>query len=176
MLEIPLTQGLTALVDDEDGDLVRRYTWHAVTAKRHGLQYARTNVPKSGGGYTSRYMHAIIFPASLGFVIDHKNGNGLDNRRANMRHLRRGQNAWNLRPRPNRTGYTNVQRLKSGRYRARLSVGGYRVQIGIYATPEEAAEAAADAELRYRGIQHRAALYGGETVEREPDVGLVGPK
>lgn len=81
-IEIPLTRGMTALIDKEDIALVSQYRWYAHRGTR--TWYARTDV---GGRKTKRriYMHRLILDAHGTAQADHRNGNGLDNRRCNLR-------------------------------------------------------------------------------------------
>lgn len=71
---------LYAIVDDDDYENVCRYRWHPKRGKN--TFYANTHIRRSDGSYTKRFMHQII----TGFAVtDHKNGNGLDNQRHNLR-------------------------------------------------------------------------------------------
>ncbi len=73
--------------------------------------------------------------------IDHVNGNGADNRRANLRIATRSQNGANRGPQKNNTsGYKGVSRDKQ-RWQASITVMGVCHRIGGFDTPEEAAVA-----------------------------------
>lgn len=89
---IPLTQGKVAIVDTDDAAIVRPYRWSAVF--RFKNWYARANV-WIDGRRTTIYMHQLILPKRQGLLTDHENGNGLDNRRANLRYATRSQNRAN---------------------------------------------------------------------------------
>lgn len=81
-VEVPLSQGAFAKVDQADLPLVARHRWHLA---RCGQQrYAATNVPKDGGGYRRLYMHRLLAGVD-GLLVDHFNRDGLDNTRANLR-------------------------------------------------------------------------------------------
>ena len=82
--EIPLTQGKVALVDAEDYDELNKYKWYAHKHKRARAYYARRGVG-SGKDKKSLAMHRVIMNAPNGIVVDHINGDGLDNRKSNMR-------------------------------------------------------------------------------------------
>lgn len=75
MKEIELSNGNIALVDDEDFEKLNRHSWSPI-----GWGYARAGI----NGKTV-YMHRFIMDAKSGQVIDHINGNGLDNRKSNLR-------------------------------------------------------------------------------------------
>jgi hypothetical protein len=85
---IPLTQGKHAMVDAEDYARVRRHKW---CLSRTGSQlYAyRKHYGKS------LRLHQFIMNPPQGLVVDHIDGNGLNNRRGNLRICTRLQNAWN---------------------------------------------------------------------------------
>ena len=88
---IPLVNmdGLCALVDAADYEWLSRCTWRAI----------------SGGGDTFYaytrcqgklcYMHRMIMNPPAGMVVDHKNRDGLDNHRINLRNATRRQNSTN---------------------------------------------------------------------------------
>lgn len=111
--EIPLSKqhrvnsrnnGLVALVDDEDFDWLSQWNWTAISTQRRN------------GGYAMRVedgktilMHRQILDAAEDTEVDHINGVGLDNRRANLRVATPQQNRQNRRlGRNNRTGYKGV--------------------------------------------------------------------
>jgi hypothetical protein len=76
---IVLTQSLVALADLEDGDTVRAHRWRAYRpTPGHGTWYARASID---GRFV--YMHDLL--VGPGMAVDHLNGDGLDNRRANLR-------------------------------------------------------------------------------------------
>ena len=96
MKEIKLTQGKVAMIDDEDFDLISQHRWHYVAGYSCG--YAATARPCGKGNLG---MHRFLVPCPLGHVVDHINGNSLDNRRCNLRVVTRAQNRQNSRKRVN---------------------------------------------------------------------------
>lgn len=102
MKEIKLTRGMVALVDDADFDCLNQSKWHA--QKACGTWYA---VHK---GKHKTYMHRLILGLSKGEIGDHVDGNGLNNRRSNLRASTSSQNASNrIRPSSiNTSGYRGV--------------------------------------------------------------------
>ncbi len=140
MKEIPLTKGYVALVDDEDFDLVSRFTWHA--REDHRTVYAGTRMPKDGRLVFMR-MHRLILNAPSDMQVDHINHNGLDNTRANLRVCTHAQNQHNLSFKSNNSsGYKGVDWKKDKRkWRAKISLGGNPKHIGYFACPIEAAQA-----------------------------------
>jgi hypothetical protein len=93
--EIKLTQGKVALVDDEDYELVSKYKWHAHRTWS-GHWYAKTN----SGALT---MHRLIMRPQVDEEIDHIDGNGLNNQRANLRVCQSWQNKGNSEKSPGKS-------------------------------------------------------------------------
>lgn len=154
MIEIPLSkQGkhkgkYVAIVSDEDKDLAS-VRW-AIQIKRHGNYVYRKNpdAPVQGRKHLDLHrviMERVIAPMTLqkGQVVDHINGNGLDNRRDNLRIATPSQNAMNSkRHKDNRTGYKGVTYFRRDRnYRATIYINGKVTHIGYFDTAEEAHEA-----------------------------------
>lgn len=136
---IPLTKGKFALVDEADAELIHAYAWHAVEAQQ-GSWYSRGSVPTGLPKPARRgiYMHQLI-TGLLG--ADHVNGNGLDNRRVNLRPASQSQNNANQGlQRNNASGYKGVSRHGSG-WRATIKVDRRHFCLGSYADPVDAARA-----------------------------------
>ncbi len=106
-IAIPLTRGYSAIVSVDDIDLVSRYRWSASVRKNR--VYA---VAYAGGGRLHTkliYMHRLIAGAPAGQDVDHINGNGLDNRRVNLRCASRSENNAKQRPiRASKSGHKGV--------------------------------------------------------------------
>lgn len=145
--EIPLSRGLVALVDDADYETVNAVgKWYANPCDR--TFYARKNYWRDGRCFSIR-MHTLITGWDY---VDHRNGNGLDNRRANLRPANDSQNSMNrARRSDNTSGFKGVRRLDSGRWGACIQVGGVKVWLGVHETPEAAARAYDDAALTHFG-------------------------
>lgn len=130
-MKIPLTRGYSAHVDASDWALVRKYKWHAVPTK--GLVYARTK---------TTYLHRLLLNAPPGKDVDHINGNGLDNRRSNLRVSTHGANLRNAKLNiRNTSGVKGVSwRADQPSWRLQFHVGGKRVVSRCFKTREEAAQ------------------------------------
>jgi hypothetical protein len=141
--EVPLygkkAAGRVAIVDDGDYDLVMQHRWHVREARRPSGRvsgpYAITNY-----GKTTIFMHNLIMGRTR---IDHANGNGLDNRRSNLRPATNGQNMANRRPNIHSSSpYKGVGwKSSSGKWQARIRVDGTRYTLGFFDSEREAAEA-----------------------------------
>lgn len=142
MRQIPLTQGKVALVDDEDYARLAAHKWQAKRSYYSGstLWYAQRTVQ-------SRivWMHREILGLTPGdrMETDHRNGDGLDNRRGNLRVATHSQNLANAKPRQgSRSGIRGVYRDKwDKKWRAQIAVDRRCIPLGHFATKEEAAEA-----------------------------------
>lgn len=85
-------EGRFALVDAADWPDVQGFLWYA-NPDRSGLCYARRN----GGVYMHRWlMRSVQQPSSRHFIVDHINGNRLDNRRSNLRWATPEENGTNI--------------------------------------------------------------------------------
>lgn len=94
MKEIPLTQGMVAIVDDEDHLRLSKYKWYA--RRSINTFYARCSLRRiKGKPRPYLIMHRVILNAPAGLEVDHKDGNGLNNTRANLRLVTRRQNVIN---------------------------------------------------------------------------------
>ena len=91
-------------------------------------------------------LHRLVIGAEKGEVIDHINGDKLDNRRENLRRTTHQRNAQNLQgaQKNNKLGLRGVwQCRKTGRFRAAATINGKKKYAGYFDTPDEAAAAAA---------------------------------
>lgn len=86
-------------------------------------------------------------------IVDHKNGDSLDNRFVNLRLVDDYQSAWNKgKLLTNKSGFKGVSRKKrTGRWVAQISYKGKKIHIGTYDTPEEAHEAYCEAAIKLHG-------------------------
>lgn len=144
MKQIPLNNGYTVLVDDEDYDRVSQYKWYAtiktntVYAQRNSRHDERPGQPR-----TMILLHRFIMDAQAGVMVDHVDGNGLNCCRSNMRLCGRVENGQNQRLSVrNRSGYKGVSWFsRSGKWLATIGVNGKLRYIGLYERAEDAARA-----------------------------------
>jgi hypothetical protein len=92
MIEIALTQGQIALIDDEDLVLVSQYKWHAEWNSGTKSFYARTTIRKPDGKRATLSMHRLIMNAQEGERVDHIHHLTLDNRKSELRRCNPSQN------------------------------------------------------------------------------------
>jgi len=139
---IPLTRGLTALVDDADYDWLRQWKWMRV-----GTGYAGRFDSATG---KLIYMHRLILDAPADQDLDHINGDRLDNRRANLSLVPTTQNLQNQRiGAHNTSGCKGVcWHKQSNKWHVRISWNGKRIHLG-YERDLETAALLYDAAARY---------------------------
>ncbi len=144
---VPLTRGLYTIVDlDEYERTIQKNWWATPLHKRSKAQYVVRRATKLDGHIGEDkhiYLHRVILNLADDDPRepDHRNRNGLDNRRSNLRIGTCAQNMANRGIFPSNTsGFKGVGR-HSGRWRARAYRKGNRIIIGDYNTPEEAARA-----------------------------------
>jgi hypothetical protein len=134
---IPLHSGLFATVDDEDFDwLTAIGHWRLFRNRPTAHAYAVTG--------RSVRMHRLILGAPIAAQVDHANGDGLDNRRSNLRLCSGTQNLGNQAKRTRATSsrFKGVARhSQSGRWQAYISVGGKRRHLGLFDSEADAARA-----------------------------------
>lgn len=172
MKEVSLPKGKVALVDDADFDLVSQYTWYVQggrkSQKSHGQNtwYVFTNVidphmdkvrytydvktGKKYGPYPRRhkmlYMHILIMEPKDEEQVDHKDHDGLNNQRYNLRIATRSQNQYNGTKAKLYAGHkpSSVFRgvswqKREHRWRAQIQVESKRIYLGGFKVEKEAA-------------------------------------
>jgi hypothetical protein len=135
MTELRLPSGHIALVDDDDFPAVLAAgPWRL---DRNGRRlYAVRDLSQT----RHQRLHRFI-TGDPPHDIDHVNGDGLDNRRANLRPCNDAQNQANSIPVLARSGYRGVARTPSGRWRASIKLANRNIHLGLFATAEDAARA-----------------------------------
>ena len=130
--KILIGHGQFAIVDDEDYELLSKYKWRVASGKNHDHHYAIAGVR----------MHRLILDAPPGYMVDHINGDTLDNRKVNLRLCTNSQNQQNTSSRGGTSKYKGVSfRSRDGRWIAAFQYDGIRYYCGIWDTEEEAARA-----------------------------------
>ncbi len=98
MKQIPLTQGKFALVDDEDYEYLNQWKWH----------YASFHAYRKDITGKTIAMHNLVIKPPKGKLVDHKNGNGIDNQRSNLRFATSKQNSYNSKKKPGKGNFKGV--------------------------------------------------------------------
>ncbi len=159
-VKIDLGRGFSAQIDPEDLFIIVAHSWTAMTLKTGECEvyhYAQTKIKNK-----TILMHRLIADPERKQVVDHKNGDGLDNRKANLRVCSHSQNMQNKRLyRNNKSGRKGVYKVpcsagNSVRWRSEINVNKRRVRLGTYETLDAASAAYEEASKRLHGEFRRA--------------------
>jgi hypothetical protein len=146
---IQLTKGKEMIVDSELYRFLNLVKWHC-----DSKGYARKSY-KENNKWRGIHAHRLIVDAPIGMMVDHINGNPLDNRLCNLRIVTPAQNSMNVGKTSKNTSskYKGVTRVVSGKWQAVLNIGYERLYLGVFPTQTEAAlaynEAAKKHHVRY---------------------------
>ena len=139
---IKLTRGYSAQVDDEDYEHLNQFKWYA-HREQSGIIYAKRKVRIDGAKVTMP-MHRYIMDTPDGLIVDHKDRDTLNNQRSNLRNCTYAQNNANK-------VYRNKAGFKGVYIRASITVNSKTINLGTFATAEEAAKAYDTAAIKHFG-------------------------
>lgn len=148
MKEIKLTQNKVAMVDDDDFEYLNQFKW---TYYKSGHGYAG----RRGKNNESILMHRDIMNVlnKNNTLIDHIDGNGLNNQKSNLRLANKSQNAFNRKKTSkNTSGYKGVTWSKyANSWFVSITVNKRKIYLGNFKVIEDAAKAYNEAALKYHG-------------------------
>lgn len=140
MKTIPLTQGKFALIDDEDFEMVSLFKWYAskIGYTFYAISDITTNKKK-----IMLLMHRLIMNLKPHEQIDHKDRNGLNNQKSNMRFCTQAQNLMNRRSNKNSSSeYKGVHwHIRDKKWIARIKINKKSIHLGYFKDESEAARA-----------------------------------
>lgn len=130
-----------AIVDKAFEEEVSCQRWHLSS---NGYVCTTTSTPMV-------YLHMLIMGEKPGHEVDHINGNKLDNRARNLRHVTSVQQKWNQSVRKDSSsGHPGVSRFR-GKWEARIKVYAKRYRLGTFSNLPEAVAARKEAERKFYG-------------------------
>ena len=152
------------LIDEEDWEKVKGYRW-CLSRHHTGRFYVKAYAGTKNTEFTIRKngyrqkkeikirLHRLIMDAKKGQIVDHIDGDSLNNTKANLRFATITENNANRKmASTNKSGYRGVHRANGRRpFVAQISHKNKKINLGAYNTPEEAARAYDAAVKKYRG-------------------------
>jgi hypothetical protein len=141
--EIELPSGHITIIDEQDWALCSAFKLYAIKSKLSNTGYVRYLLPRPGERSQNVYLHRLITGAPSGVGVDHRNHDGFDNRKANLRLCSAAENAANrVLYANNKSGFKGVFRVKTtGRWRASITCSGQRYSLGTFANSWDAGQA-----------------------------------
>jgi hypothetical protein len=140
-VKVPLTGGLFATIDAADLPLVSRFSWHARPRRDRRGYYA---VNSAG-----TRMHRLLVGAWGREIVDHRDGDGLNNTRRNIRKGTQSQNCVNRQRTPG--PHLRGARPKKGLWQAYIKYQGKQKSLGYFATEDDAHAAYLAAAVELHG-------------------------
>lgn len=138
---IPLTQGKFTKVDEEEYEALSKHKWF------YNTRYAQRRVKKETGKWGSIPIQNVIIDVPIGMVVDHINGDTLDNRKANLRVCTKNENNKN---KSSKRKFKGV-RMVGGGYQASITADRKVLYIGFFTREEDAARAYNEMALKHFG-------------------------
>ena len=148
MRQIELSQGKVSLVDDVDFEWLNQWKWYAW--KSGNTFYALRTTKKGTTFRIHRELLGLRF--GDGRQVDHVNGNGLDNRRENLRTCTSAQNQYNQKIRQGSSRFKGVRWSKRDkRWYARIRFNGKQIHLGTFVVEVDAAKTYNKAAIKMHG-------------------------
>lgn len=133
--------------DDADHHLIEQHIWCVVPNR--ATFYAMTRIKLGYKKYKTVRMHQLLV---TGGKVDHRNGNGLDNTRINLRAATTQQNNFNVGlTKRNKSGYKGVYESRNGKFVACIRKSGQLIHGGTFEDSKDAAKKYNELALVHHG-------------------------
>lgn len=152
IVKVPLSRGYVAVIDKRDARRVLAFKWCSYTSPC-GIVYAVRRSVRSDGGQTTQRMHRFIMGVTDRLTdVDHRDGDGLNNRRKNLRAGTRSQNLGNQRKARGTSKYKGVYWDKRDKkWNMTCGSGERRTRKAYFSSEAETARAYDAAAVRLWG-------------------------
>lgn len=146
---------MEALIDTEDLPLVLKAPnrWTASYRSKHDLWYVVTDIRTEDGSRKRVYLHRWILNPPENMVVDHINGNGLDNRKSNLRVVTQAQNNQNRRGATRANSSSGFRGVywdnRRNKWKVAVKVNKRTIQVGRFDSLHQAVIAAKEARRKY---------------------------
>jgi hypothetical protein len=133
MKRIPLSQGKFTIIDDDDYEIISRFNWYfnnGYASRQKRINGERFRI------YLHRFILGVIDPD---VVVDHINGNKLDNRKSNLRLCTSQQNKWNRKNVSGSSIYLGVSKKREKSWRVSIAKDKKDYDLGTYDNEIDAA-------------------------------------
>lgn len=140
---ITLTNGKEVMIDDGDYEIASKYKWYYLILSNGKNEYVRTRLPNPRTVSKWFYLHQLLL-GTIGTsqTIDHKDGNGLNNTRANLSIVSISDNSKNRRKKDGATSkYFGVYLHPCGKWLAKININGKQKHLGLFKEEIDAAKA-----------------------------------
>jgi hypothetical protein len=139
MKKILLSQGKVTVVDDEDFEVLSKYKWSV--GRGGNTYYAYTHNILESGKRTTIAMHRMIMKTPMGCETDHRDRDGLNNQRFNLRVCTHSQNQGNRKlTEGSSSGHKGVVwHKRDKKWQSKIVFNGKNIHLGYFNSKDEAA-------------------------------------
>lgn len=130
------------LIDDEDYDKIKNYNWFPYYDSHVDNYYIRANAPRNKGNSKTIFLHRFILNNPDNTMVDHINGDTLDNRKCNLRICTKSQNMMNRKKHKKCSSIFKgvCWNKQNKKFKAQIQIDNKKIYLGLYNSEYEAAE------------------------------------